>query len=109
MAAGARRPCPVDRAVTAWYLFFTPVRSFDVPDVSTAGPLVGFLIVGSLRLNLLINDDGPGMAPQAVDANVKSLGIGLMEAFATQLGGSLKIAGGEGASLSVAFETGRAA
>ena len=29
------------------------------------------------RLNLLINDDGPGMAPQAVDANVKSLGMGL--------------------------------
>lgn len=61
------------------------------------------------RLNLLINDDGPGMAPQAVDANVKSLGMGLMEAFATQLGGSLKIAGTEGTSLSVAFETGRAA
>jgi len=95
--------------VTAWYLFFTPVRSFDVPDVNTAGALVGFLIVGGLRLNLLINDDGPGLAPQAVDANVKSLGIGLMEAFATQLGGSLKIAGSEGASLSVAFETGRAA
>lgn len=61
------------------------------------------------RLTLLINDDGPGMDTPAVEADAKSLGMGLMEAFAAQLGGSLEIVKSEGTSLSVAFEIGRAA
>jgi hypothetical protein len=61
------------------------------------------------RLHLRIADDGPGMGAEVVDANVKSLGMGIMEAFALQLGGSLEIVRSEGASLSVEFETGRAA
>ncbi|GLI92036.1 sensor histidine kinase [Methylocystis echinoides] len=61
------------------------------------------------RLHLRIADDGPGMGAEVVDANVKSLGMGIMEAFALQLGGSLEVVRNQGASLSVEFETGRAA
>jgi hypothetical protein len=64
---------------------------------------------GTGRLHLSINDDGPGMGPQVIDANARSLGMGIMEAFASQLGGSLEIARRDGASLSVEFESGRAA
>jgi two-component sensor histidine kinase len=49
------------------------------------------------------------MGAEVVDANVKSLGMGIMEAFALQLGGSLEVVRNQGASLSVEFETGRAA
>lgn len=41
------------------------------------------------HLRLLIEDDGPGMTGNAV-TEAGSLGMGIMEAFATQLGGSLK-------------------
>lgn len=61
------------------------------------------------RLHLHIADDGPGMGAQVVDANVKSLGMGIMEAFAMQLGGALEVERSAGASLSVEFETSRAA
>lgn len=55
---------------------------------------------GNLRLS--ITDDGPGMSIQA-DRGAGSLGIGIMEAFAKQLGGSLEVADGPGTSLNVEF------
>lgn len=55
------------------------------------------------RLHLSISDDGPGVGAQPTSTNTGSLGMGIMEAFATQLGGSLVIAGGGGTSLSVDF------
>jgi two-component sensor histidine kinase len=57
---------------------------------------------GSLHLS--ISDDGPGMA-QATDADAGSLGMGIMEAFATQLGGSLEVGHSGGTSLTVDFKT----
>ncbi len=57
---------------------------------------------GGVRLD--IRDDGPGAA--SVDENAESsqsLGMGLMQAFALQLGGSLEIGAGAGMSLSVRF------
>lgn len=57
------------------------------------------------RLHLSISDDGPGVSTQATPTETGSLGIGIMEAFAIQLGGSLVIAGGDGTSLSVDFKT----
>lgn len=55
------------------------------------------------RLLLQISDDGPGMLESADPMG--SLGMGIMEAFATQLGGSLEVARGAGTSLSVQFAT----
>ncbi|MEK4031568.1 sensor histidine kinase [Methylocystis sp. IM3] len=55
------------------------------------------------RLILSIIDDGPGIDAQASDTRTSSLGIGIMEAFANQLGGQLEIRQGVGASFSVAF------
>ncbi len=57
---------------------------------------------GSLHLN--ISDDGPGMT-QATDTEAGSLGMGIMEAFATQLGGSLEVGRSGGTSLTVNFKT----
>jgi two-component system, sensor histidine kinase PdtaS len=59
------------------------------------------------RLQLRIADDGPGMGAEVVDANAKSLGMGIMEAFALQLGGSLEVARSDGVALQVEFESGR--
>ncbi len=58
---------------------------------------------GSLHLS--ISDDGPGMATQGADTDAGSLGMGIMEAFATQLGGSLEVARTGGTSLTVAFKS----
>jgi len=55
------------------------------------------------RLKLNIRDDGPGMIAQVSAEGVGSLGMGIMESFATQLGGSLEIASSEGMSLSVSL------
>lgn len=57
------------------------------------------------RLHLKISDNGPGMSSQGADEATRSLGIGIMEAFATQLGGSLEVGRGAGTSLSVEFTT----
>jgi two-component sensor histidine kinase len=55
---------------------------------------------GSGRLHLNIKDEGPAMA-QTTDTETGSLGMGIMEAFATQLGGSLEVGHGGGISLTV--------
>jgi two-component system, sensor histidine kinase PdtaS len=57
---------------------------------------------GHLHLN--ISDDGPGMT-RSTDTEAGSLGMGIMEAFATQLGGSLQVGRSGGASLTVEFKT----
>lgn len=57
------------------------------------------------RLHLSISDDGPGMAAQGADTDAGSLGMGIMEAFATQLGGSLEVGRSGGTSLTVDFKT----
>jgi two-component sensor histidine kinase len=57
---------------------------------------------GHLHLN--ISDDGPGMT-RSTDTEAGSLGMGIMEAFATQLGGSLEVGCSGGASLTVEFKT----
>ncbi len=55
------------------------------------------------RLRLVIKDDGPGMSAEVIDAQARSLGMGIMESFAKQLGGPLEIGQGAGTSLSVEF------
>ncbi len=55
-------------------------------------------------LHLSISDDGPGLPPQTADRETKSLGMDLMEAFATQLGGSLEVGQSSGLSLNVDFK-----
>jgi len=55
------------------------------------------------RLKLTIRDDGPGMVAEVNTGEGRSLGMGIMESFATQLGGSLEIASNAGMSLSVRF------
>lgn len=55
---------------------------------------------------LLIEDDGPGIGTQVTNKETRSLGMGIMQAFATQLGGSLKVAPAAGTSLMVEFTTG---
>ncbi len=57
------------------------------------------------RLHLNITDDGPGMAAQETVTDADSMGMGIMEAFATQLGGSLEVGHRGGASLTVNFKT----
>ncbi len=57
--------------------------------------------IGHLRLS--VRDDGPGVGAEVVDAQARSLGMRIMESFATQLGGSLEIADKAGMSLSVRF------
>ncbi len=42
---------------------------------------------------------------QTTDTEAGSLGMGIMEAFATQLGGSLEVARSGGTSLTVEFKT----
>jgi two-component system, sensor histidine kinase PdtaS len=60
--------------------------------------------VESGRLHLVIRDDGPGMSAEVIDAQARSLGMGIMESFAKQLGGPLEVEGqGAGTSLSVEF------
>jgi hypothetical protein len=59
--------------------------------------------IGHLHLN--IADDGPGMRAEVIDAESTSLGMGIMEAFATQLGGSLEVGRAGGTSLNVNFTT----
>jgi two-component sensor histidine kinase len=56
------------------------------------------------RLHLNVSDDGPGMAAQGAETDADSLGLGIMEAFATQLGGSLEIGRKGGMSLTVDFK-----
>jgi two-component sensor histidine kinase len=55
------------------------------------------------HLHLLVKDDGPGMVAQVAASEPRSLGMGIMEAFAKQLGGSLEVASNAGTSLSVEF------
>ena len=55
------------------------------------------------RLHLLIEDDGPGMSAEVVEEQARSLGMGIMESFAKQLGGPLEIGQGAGTSLRVEF------
>lgn len=55
------------------------------------------------RLQLLIVDDGPGMDSASRPAGSRSFGVSLMQAFATQLGGSLELAHASGTALSVEF------
>ncbi|WP_424360727.1 DUF4118 domain-containing protein [Methylocystis parvus] len=55
------------------------------------------------HLHLLIKDDGPGMSAEVIDAQARSLGMGIMESFAKQLGGPLEIAQEAGTSLRVEF------
>jgi two-component sensor histidine kinase len=57
------------------------------------------------RLHLNISDDGPGVEAHVIDAEATSLGMGIMEAFAAQLGGSLEVGGRDGTSLSVDFRS----
>lgn len=54
-------------------------------------------------LNLAVKDNGPGMGAAVINAQERSLGMGIMEAFATQLGGSLEVADKAGMSLKVKF------
>ncbi len=56
-------------------------------------------------LHLSISDDGPGTAGQEADTDADSMGMGIMEAFAIQLGGSLEVAHRSGTSLTVDFHT----
>ncbi len=56
------------------------------------------------RLHLNISDDGPGMAAQGTETDADSMGMGIMEAFATQLGGSLEVGRRGGTSLTVDFK-----
>jgi len=55
------------------------------------------------RLRLSIEDDGPGIAVDSETKDLPSLGMKIMDAFAIQLGGPLKILPGAGTRLSVDF------
>jgi two-component sensor histidine kinase len=55
------------------------------------------------RLQLLVRDDGPGIAQSASQSQRQSLGMSIMQAFAKQLGGSLRVAGPPGTTLEVDF------
>lgn len=55
-------------------------------------------------LELKICDDGPGMSSTLViDQSASSLGLGIMQAFARQLGGTLQVSAGPGTAFSVVF------
>jgi hypothetical protein len=56
-------------------------------------------------LILEISDDGPGGFAEASTESSKSLGMGLMETFALQLGGALKLDPGPGMSIIVKFDS----
>ena len=56
------------------------------------------------RLQLIIRDDGPGIAPVAsAGPETRTLGMTIMQAFAPQLGGSLQVLNEPGTALSVEF------
>lgn len=55
------------------------------------------------RLQLLIRDDGPGMKEEMKSDDAPSLGLNLMRAFATQLGGTLALSSSDGMALRVDF------
>jgi two-component system, sensor histidine kinase PdtaS len=57
------------------------------------------------ELSLEIHDDGPGETVDASCESAKSLGMGLMQAFALQLGGALEVATSPGMSISVRFDS----
>ncbi len=60
------------------------------------------------RLRLLIHDDGPGIAPTNPDTwKARGMGMGIMEAFASQLGGSLTVDNAHGTTLCVEFSPDR--
>jgi hypothetical protein len=54
------------------------------------------------RLQLIVRDDGPGIAPASAVAS-GSLGMSIMQAFARQLGGSLEMQASAGTTLMVEF------
>lgn len=55
-------------------------------------------------LELKMCDDGPGMpSTLVIDQSASSLGLGIMQAFARQLGGTLQVSAGPGTALSVVF------
>lgn len=55
-------------------------------------------------LQLKVCDDGPGISSTLViDHDANSLGLGIMQAFARQLGGTLQVLGVSGTTLSVVF------
>lgn len=59
------------------------------------------------RLQLIIRDDGPGIdSAVTTDSQTRSLGMGIMHAFAHQLGGPLQVVGVSGTTLSVEFGLG---
>lgn len=49
-------------------------------------------------------DDGRGMPAQATETESDSIGVGIIEASATQLGGSLEVGHRGGTSLTVNFK-----
>ena len=55
------------------------------------------------RFQLIIRDDGPGIDHEAAKSRTRSLGMGIMQAFAKQLGGSLQVMEASGTTLSVEF------
>jgi len=55
------------------------------------------------RRQLLIHDDGPGITLAPARPQRPTLGMAIMEAFASQLGGSLEVLGEPGTTLSVEF------
>ena len=59
---------------------------------------------GPGRLHLSITDDGPGVSPEAEAA---SFGLGIMKAFAAQLGRSLAVGRNGGACLALDFDCAR--
>jgi hypothetical protein len=54
------------------------------------------------RLQLIIRDDGPGIAPASAVGS-GSLGMSIMQSFARQLGGSLEMNASAGTTLMVEF------
>jgi hypothetical protein len=54
---------------------------------------------------LEISDDGPGGFVEASTESSNSLGMGLMETFALQLGGALRLDPGPGMSITVKFDS----
>ncbi len=65
---------------------------------------VKLLKVSKQGLQLIICDDGPGLRCATPAGNSRSLGMGIMEGFARQLGGSLNVGSERGTTLSVTFD-----